>query len=514
MATLDVTYDSLRREVGRHLFGDRDPSNWSSDTDKVSDVADAIRRGLASVYFPELPEGFHKWSFLSRSFSMSLQSGVENYPLPDDFSELDAAFVATPDDAAEVANTRKLSPAQEADIRVLAAASPASGIPGYYAIRTSPIETGTLREMVVYPKPNQAMRLTGRYIIEPPTLDSTDNLKPLGGPRLANVFLLACLAAADEKLNPEEGDSTYAPKFQAALMSAIKADQNSYGEPISQPWPVDESLPTDSLEINKAYLKRRVGLKMGHGPNSLGWTHRQSREVEEAVNVGLRTFYNPPILPGDRRSHSWSFLRPLRQLNLVASDSTYHLPDDFVEFIGPLVFAPSSGVMYPQIEVVGAHIVQHRLEQTITAARPTMVAVRVRSTDPAFGTRYEAIFWPVPNESITVSYYSSINPNRLSDDAELPLGGQPHAQAVLEACLYAAETVMPMQTDQKGRAVQSPAYERFIASLAASVSIDRRQSCPEVLGPTFTGDSFTTIPGYEHRIQDNLTTIGGVNLWG
>lgn len=60
---LQQTFDSLRRDIGRALFGGnkRDPANWSSDD--IQDVEDILRDGYAMLLVPQIDSasGVHKW---------------------------------------------------------------------------------------------------------------------------------------------------------------------------------------------------------------------------------------------------------------------------------------------------------------------------------------------------------------------------------------------------------------------------------------------------------------------
>src|SRR3990167_8272096 len=52
-------------------------------------------------------------------------------------------------------------------------------------------------------------------------------------------------------------------------------------------------------------------------------------DVDRIVDMGLRRFYFPPVIPGEKKAHEWSFLYVTTTLATAANDYTYDLPDDF-----------------------------------------------------------------------------------------------------------------------------------------------------------------------------------------
>lgn len=70
-----------------------------------------------------------------------------------------------------------------------------------------------------------------------------------------------------------------------------------------------------TLAITWADLMNDVGFFLGYSRESdpaspTKWTADQADEVERYVKAGLRQFYIPPVLPDERVSHEWSFLKP------------------------------------------------------------------------------------------------------------------------------------------------------------------------------------------------------------
>jgi len=63
--------------------------------------------------------------------------------------------------------------------------------------------------------------------------------------------------------------------------------------------------------------------------NYIGWgrtayaslTKAQQTEVDAHIQAGLREFYTPPLLPGQRETHEWSFLKPWTTIVLWSTAS-------------------------------------------------------------------------------------------------------------------------------------------------------------------------------------------------
>jgi len=219
-------------------------------------------------------------------------------------------------------------------------------------------------------------------------------------------------------------------------------------------------------------LKGQIGLHMEFGQNSLAWTETQRRQIEEAMRRGLQRVYVPPPIPGQKRSHSWSFLNPVSSFNLVAGKYVYDLPSDFGMLDSPITYAPGMNVLYPDIDVVGEQQVRRLLQASVQAdGRPTKAATRVKAGIQESGTRYEIIFWPVPDSAYHLEYRYLVAPG---DTLSVIHGGSPHFQTILEACLCESDAMLSKR--------YRPHEERFMERLVASVHYDQSLASPKQLG--------------------------------
>jgi len=467
-ATLGVDYGQLQRHVGRLLGLGRNPGDW--DSNAREDVADIIRSGLRRFYWPPplpAPDGkpsppAYSWSFLTPNATLELKTGVDTYILPDNFGEmLDGNFIY-------ISNQQAVAKIDHMQIHQMQSQSAASGPPKYAGIE--PVDDRATRYQVMfYPTPDADYSLTYHFTIAPKDL-SEESPFPLGGPVHAETIIEACLAAAEKTLDDAEG--IHENKFLECLARSIQSDRNLTQTDEDYPWPLENA--ASDLGITKAYLKRLVGRQLGYGPHPAVWSHKQGEEVKLALETGLRKFYAPQVLPGEKYSHEWSFLRPTASLFSNSNTYIYDLPPGFVSIDGPLTLAPAAGYMYPPIEVVGEHQIRVRLQASEAAGRPRLAAVRLKPIDPAGGTHWEILLWPPPDNTYQLTYRYNVNPAMIPDEANLPYGGQQHAQTIIEACLAAAE--------EQGETIEGAHGQLFVQALIASVSLDRRTGSPEKLG--------------------------------
>lgn len=222
MATLDLTYEELRRRIGRYLGCSGDPDNWTAN--QTSDVDDALRSGLRRFYYP--PSG-HIWSFLKQLHTITTVASTRSYNLAANFASLTDTFSYAPN-----VKQPPLESIDEEVLRQLYAGAEQTGPPKYFTIRTKPIGDGnrTQHEVLFYPVPDKEYVLTYRYLVEPMAL-SLSNLYPLGGAIHAETILESCLFSAEIILNSESaqtrGGYIHQPHFERHLAASIELDQRN-----------------------------------------------------------------------------------------------------------------------------------------------------------------------------------------------------------------------------------------------------------------------------------------------
>lgn len=486
--SVDVHY--LRRVVGKFMQFGPSPGIWTRN--QVEEVKQAIERGLCRFYHPEPvieDRPRHIWSFLTPTSREVLAQGTTEVTLPAGFLDLaseSVSFVSS--------NVRSALRIGQDTIRKLRDNRGLEAAPQYVAIRAKSAPSETRHEMMLYPTSDAAYTIEYRYLMEPPAI-SDDNPMPLGGAMHSETIIESCLASAEAMMGVRDGD--HETKFRRLLAHSVMMDIPLADPTEQEVWPFENDSLT--LGVNKAYLRRMIGKTLKITPHPSVWSHTQTKQVQTALEIGLRKFYSPVILPGEKYSHEWSFLKPLAQITTVSGIHTYLLPEDFAIIGGPLTFAPGTTSLYPPVEIMGEEYVRYRRQHTEASARPAMACVQPVLGDDGT-TRYELALWPTPDTAYTMFYRYQINPHTLSDEVSLPIGGQVHAQTALEACLSAAE-----EMNGVGEGLHT---RRFLDCLRASVSHDRKVSSPDMLG--YNGDGVEPWTwGAWHEHDENVVTYTG-----
>lgn len=226
-SSLSITYNTLRREVGAFLGWGRSHTTFTATQN--TDFSDILASGLRMFYFPPTPEGAprYEWTFLRKTGTITLQTSVSDYTLPDDCGGI---VIGDSVVFAEGTNNKTLKMQSEAEVRSFRAMDSQTGVPKYFAVRNELHNTasGQRFEIMVYPTPAVAQNntvLTLRYISVPGTLNTT-NIYPVGGAQYSETVRAAVLAAA-EQFNDNDPSGPYYQKFQTMLMQAIRADEES-----------------------------------------------------------------------------------------------------------------------------------------------------------------------------------------------------------------------------------------------------------------------------------------------
>lgn len=218
-----------------------------------------------------------------------------------------------------------------------------------------------------------------------------------------------------------------------------------------------------TLSISYSELRRRIGRYLGFSRDPDDWDSDESEDVADVLLSGLRQFYAPPI------EHDWSFLKPVRELSLVAGDDDYDMPDDFASLVGDCMTFPSD-TQALFVRITGEQMIRQLRQSGVSTGRPQYVAIvpTVVSTPASEGQRFEAQFWPTPDQSYTLEYKSEIIPYSLvsteTSSRIHPYGGAVHAETILQSCKAAAELHM-----NRERGVE---WEAFLDRLKASIRKD------------------------------------------
>ena len=196
-------------------------------------------------------------------------------------------------------------------------------------------------------------------------------------------------------------------------------------------------------------------------------TTRQTTEVDEIVQAGVRQFYYPPASEGYDGVYRWSFLRFGGSISLSAGVSRYHLPDGFGDIDGVLTYQAEERL--PCVNRVAEELVRSRIAHRPENAPPRFCAIVYRSDFGERGQGKDIVFWPVPDRAYTLDYVADADTGKLDKDERLfPLGGQMFSELVLESCLSKAEQ---FSNDEMGHHTQL-----FNQHLVSAIARDRQNS--------------------------------------
>ena len=154
----------------------------------------------------------------------------------------------------------------------------------------------------------------------------------------------------------------------------------------------------------------------------------------------------------------------------ISGDGTYDMPDACGGVEGLFTFAPTEG--YTPIKIIGEGQIRALKQDNTSTSKPVWVCLRMKTSTGATGQRWEAVFFPPPDDNYTLSYRSILLPDALAT-TKYPLGGMPHSETVLESCLSIAE--------QRKNDTVGIHYQKFLERLKASIEFDKSRGA-EFLG--------------------------------
>ena len=224
MSDLTINYGVLRREVGRMLGFDRDPSNWG--TNEVLDVQDVIDTGLRQFYRPLRAPGerfAHQWSFLNVFSEITLAAGQWQYDLPDDFGGMMGNLYYVRSDL--VTNAIMLiNESRIYSLRQKYWDTITSYQPRYAAVSVRKSDGGgvTGHTLLLYPNPDSAYTVKFQYYVRERSLRDDADI-PLGGPEHAETVKASCLAAAEMQLDDIRG--ALWDRFMDQLQASVDFDK-------------------------------------------------------------------------------------------------------------------------------------------------------------------------------------------------------------------------------------------------------------------------------------------------
>jgi hypothetical protein len=332
----------------------------------------------------------------------------------------------------------------------------------------------------------------------------------------------------------------------------------------------EASAEASVLTVTYSILRREVGRFLGYGRDPTAWTggSDEAVDVEDILRSGVRRVLTPPPLPGEKKAHEWSFLRP------VATFATTTPYETGTVTIASGVVTLAGGT-WPTWATQGMLTVAGATYAVASRTDGTTIALVDTSVSAAAGTDYSLgrAFYDLPTDfadidgPLTYAAGQSIlrtRVDRISAHQLLELTAsvvtpgcprlfaiRPKAIDMSEATTYemllsptpdavytlyynyrvaipaldgSTNTTPPggdshgelyleaclAAAEQKLHDAQGLHSARFMECLIASVSHDREVSCPETLGMN-TDHSDSPIDWDDHRFTNTgLTRYNGV----
>ncbi len=249
-----------------------------------------------------------------------------------------------------------------------------------------------------------------------------------------------------------------------------------------------------SLALQLSDIAARVGDFLGFGKLTTGWTGwvvatpytpdstlatSQLQQIMDSIAQGLRWFYSPTLVDKSIVAHKWSFLSQLRAINIVPSVNVYALPDDYGGLDGELTYAATANrwitIRRTSIGKLNREL-QHQFSMT---QAPSLCAVYLSAVQGVIGQRWVVAFAPIPDTTYTVTGQFRILPQMLTAAKPFPMGGEQHAETIMEACLAAAEA---FYNDSHPGSQSSTHQALFKERLMASISQDVQENVATNLG--------------------------------
>ncbi len=554
------SYQFFLREVGGYLGFGYASAAWDLETKQKADSI--VQSGVYQFYYPppiEEQGGPHVWSFLTPVGSVTTANGTSSYDLPADFSGVLGDLTYSTQTGTSI-----IPVVSEEKLRQLIVNSAQTGNPAYAAIRpkTSAMTAKQAWELVVYPIPTAATVIKFRYSVFPVAL-SAIYLYPLGGPQFAAAMLQSCLAVAELRVEKKNGPAF--EQWMQKLAAAIQLDIRSAKTTADEIWPYEN--PATDLAVNRSYLQRMIGLELDYGPNPLTWTHLQTSTVDAVMQSGLRMFYSPPVIPGERYAHEWSFMRPAASLSTSAVYDT-----GSVTIASGVVTLAGAGAAWPSNAADGELVVDGETYPVSTRDTSLQITLNDTTVTASAGTTYSLCFPTIslPSDFASLDGPMTFRPGGTYPGAELEIVpehyirvrrqagdsfGRPQVAAIRPKAhdatvgtryelmvwptpddVYSldyryrvnpsvltsvntmpyggvphAETILAacQAAAESHKGKPGPRQARFFERIVASVSHDRKASSPSFVG--YNGDkSDDHCVESLHGEQTNVTTYNGV----
>lgn len=157
------------------------------------------------------------------------------------------------------------------------------------------------------------------------------------------------------------------------------------------------------LGLKRSQLRQEVQTYLGYVDPYDRLNTQCQRQVDSVIQRGLRQFYYPEPIEGERTAHQWSFLEPSVAFSTVADQNRYTLPLDFGGIIGELQYETTTDVNLRQTRVMVTSIHEineaERRQDWQGSGIPRLAAVEPRELigSTTASTRFILRVYPTPS---------------------------------------------------------------------------------------------------------------------
>lgn len=219
MSRMTLSYADLYTKVSNFLS--LTVTGTAPESTDLQTCKDIVHRGIRQFLYPiDMKYGTpHRWSFIERYWSFSVEAGQWKYTLPVDFSELLTTF--TYDTSNALPDLQKRDGQQ---IKQMRSISDTSGWPQYYAVvpQVYDIEIGTTYELWLFPTPSQAYTISCFYRADPVQLSATTDLV-IGGISAIEAILESCMGVAEHQ-EDDNASTHHQKKAEELIQKLIRFD--------------------------------------------------------------------------------------------------------------------------------------------------------------------------------------------------------------------------------------------------------------------------------------------------
>ena len=134
----------------------------------------------------------------------------------------------------------------------------------------------------------------------------------------------------------------------------------------------------------------------------------------------------------------WSFLNQERILLTTAGDYRFSLPPEFSYFVNNVMTFDGDD-FYPDVTQRSATEIAALRADVVYQNYPQYFALQPGNYEKGVGQTWDVWMYPTCDAAYLLHYLCKINPQKLVDNADIPIGGPEMADCLLELCLAYAE---------------------------------------------------------------------------